>query len=104
MAPEVSTCSYLTVDELAEKMILSSKMKLAEAKAQLPDRPVYLVGWGTGSIIAATVSLTEQVAGVICLGFPIFGTAGRHGEGSDPLLQIKHPVLFVIGDRATNCT
>jgi regulatory NSL complex subunit 3 len=57
---------------------------------------------GAGAIVAATVSLTERVAGVICLGFPLYGTFGRRGESNDPLLQVKHPILFIIGGRAAN--
>jgi len=92
----------LSVDLFAEQMIIESKAELNRIKSVSPGRPIYLIGWGPGAIVAATVSLTEKVAGVVCLGFPLYGTFGRRGEPGDPLLQIKHPVLFIIGGRAAN--
>jgi len=92
----------LSVPKYAEKMISTTKQKLKEVRQIWPDKPVYLIGWGPGAIVACTVSLTECVSGVIALGFPLLGIAGRRGEPNDPLFRMRVPTLFVIGGKANN--
>ncbi|CAG7819388.1 unnamed protein product [Allacma fusca] len=97
-----STANKLNVNLYAEMMLVCSKQKLVEVFETSPDKPIYLVGWGSGAIVAATLSLTENVTGVICLGFPLHGTYGTRADVDDCLNDLKHPTLFVIGDRANN--
>nr|XP_027213090.1 KAT8 regulatory NSL complex subunit 3-like [Penaeus vannamei] len=48
------------------------------------------------------VSMLEMVTANICLGFPVTGATGKRGEADDPLLDIRTPTLFIIGEKASN--
>jgi hypothetical protein len=92
----------ITVARYARRMLSAAKDKILEIRLNNPDRPLYLIGWGTGSIVAATVSVTHPVDGVIALAFPLLGLSGPRGSHDleDPILDMKNPTLFVIGGRA----
>ncbi|CAA2977057.1 Hypothetical predicted protein [Olea europaea subsp. europaea] len=69
-------------------------------------RPLLLVGFNQGSLIAAHCALDHpgQVAAIICLGFPLTALNGFRGDLDDPLLDLDIPVLFVVGQMATTTT
>lgn len=92
----------VSVEEYTEKMLCCTKAKVAEVITGLCDKPVYLMGWGNGSVVAAMVSLEMSVSGVICLGFPMYALTGTRLDVEDPLHGLRQPTMFVIGDRATN--
>ncbi|ROT76016.1 putative KAT8 regulatory NSL complex subunit 3 [Penaeus vannamei] len=46
--------------------------------------------------------MLEMVTANICLGFPVTGATGKRGEADDPLLDIRTPTLFIIGEKASN--
>lgn len=86
-----------------EKLFCLAKERIKEVRHCFPDRPLYLVGWGSGSILAARLSVTTgPVDGVVALGFPLHSLK----ETQDDVLKIfggiKHPILFVIGGLASN--
>lgn len=45
--------------------------------------------------------MVEQVNAVVCLGFPFHTLEGKRGEPNDSILEIKSPVIFIVGDNAT---
>jgi hypothetical protein len=108
------------------KMIMTTAGKIRDIKRGHPDRPIILVGWGVAAAINCTIAAMEQVlsnqgsdmispapaapssnSGVggikacVCLGFPLNTLDGIRGEPDDPLLDLRTPTLFVIGENST---
>lgn len=80
------------------------KNKVAEVRNHYPSRPIVLLGWTIGALIACHIALEEPVAAVICLGFPLTGVNGSRGDLEDPLLDSKVPTLFMVGQNASLCS
>jgi predicted alpha/beta-hydrolase family hydrolase len=76
-----------------------------EALAELRRRthgPLFLIGKSMGGRMGCHVAIEEQVAGVICLGYPL--KSGATGVLRDKvLLELRTPVLFVQGSRDPLC-
>ncbi|XP_042873159.1 KAT8 regulatory NSL complex subunit 3-like isoform X2 [Penaeus japonicus] len=87
-----------------EQILSEVRARVVECKNQYPNSPIVLLGWGIGAVIACHVSMLEMVTANICLGFPVTGATGKRGEADDPLLDIRTPTLFVIGEKASNVT
>ncbi|XP_035216576.1 KAT8 regulatory NSL complex subunit 3-like [Stegodyphus dumicola] len=94
----------MTIEDCIDEIVISVRNKVAEMKNQYPDRPIILLGWTVGALIACHVALHESVSSVICLGFPLTGVNGSRGDLDDPLLDSKVPTLFVVGQNATMCS
>ncbi|XP_033757078.1 KAT8 regulatory NSL complex subunit 3-like isoform X2 [Pecten maximus] len=98
----VSGGSGVGIAQCLEHMIGAVRTKVLELKGHFQHRPIVLLGWNIGALIACHVALLEAVSAVVCLGFPLTGTNGSRGDIEDALLDSRTPSLFVIGQHSNN--
>ena len=82
-------------------LIAAHREALAGVRARAAG-PLFLIGKSMGGRVGCHVALEEQVAGVICLGYPL--QSGASGAMRDEvLLALRVPILFVQGSRDSLC-
>ncbi|MGZ5024209.1 MAG: alpha/beta hydrolase family protein [Chthoniobacterales bacterium] len=83
-------------------LIAAHHAALAEAR-ESHDGPVILIGKSMGGRIGCHVSLGDNVAALICLGYPLCGGGDPKKLRDKILREITAPILFVQGTRDHLC-
>ena len=84
------------------RLVATHREALAEARHS-HSGPVILIGKSMGGRIGCHVALEEDVAGVVCLGYPLCGAGDRTKLRDKVLRSLATPILFVQGTRDSLC-
>ena len=86
------------------KLIEAHREQLRAAKKRFRKRTrVILAGKSMGSRVGCHLSLEEDVAGVVCLGYPLQGISKTAALRDEVLRAMHTPLLFVQGTRDRLC-
>lgn len=86
---------------VTEQMIIITRAKIQEIRAEVPTRQIILVGFNAGAALALQVALVETVNSVVCVGFAYNTANGIRGTPDDRILDLKTPVLFALGQNSS---
>ena len=84
------------------KLIAAHREALTRAR-QLHGDPIVLIGKSMGGRVGCHLALEEDVAAVICLGYPLCGGGDRTKLRAEVLHRLTTPILFVQGTRDRLC-
>ena len=78
------------------QLIAAHRSALAEMREK-SSGPIFLIGKSMGGRIGCHVALQEEVAGLICLGYPLCGGGDRTKLRDKVLRELQTPILFIQG-------
>lgn len=84
------------------QLIAAHRSALAEIRKK-SSGPIFLIGKSMGGRIGCHVALEEEVAGLICLGYPLCGGGDRTKLRDKVLRELQTPILFIQGTRDPLC-
>jgi predicted alpha/beta-hydrolase family hydrolase len=84
------------------KLIARHRAVLLQVRANTPNR-IVLIGKSMGGRVGCHVALEEEVAAVVCFGFPLCAGGDRTKLRDQVLRELRRPVLFVQGTRDPLC-
>jgi predicted alpha/beta-hydrolase family hydrolase len=84
------------------KLIAAHKAALKSLREK-HDGPIVLVGKSMGGRVGCHVALSEPVAAVVCLGYPLCAAGDRSKLRDQVLLDLRTPAMFVQGTRDSLC-
>ncbi|XP_017480243.1 PREDICTED: KAT8 regulatory NSL complex subunit 3 isoform X1 [Rhagoletis zephyria] len=96
----VSHIARQPLEQVAEQIASLTRVKIQELRNENPQRSIILIGFNAGSALALQVAMSENVACVVCMGFAYNTFNGVRGTPDDRILDIKIPILFVIGQNS----
>lgn len=91
----------MTMMVCIDQLIQATRTKIQDVRSDCPGRPIILVGFNTGAALACQIAPMEHVNAVVCIGFPFATVEGKRGTPDDMLMDIRCPVMFIIGQNAT---
>jgi uncharacterized protein len=83
-------------------LVAAHRQALMEAR-KTHDGPVVLIGKSMGGRVGCHLALEEEVAAVVCLGYPLCGGGNPEKMRAEVLLKLTTPILFVQGTRDSLC-
>ena len=84
------------------QLIAAHRTALAEIRKK-SSGPIFVIGKSMGGRIGCHVALQEEVAGLICLGYPLCGGGDRTKLRDKVLRELQTPILFIQGTRDLLC-
>jgi uncharacterized protein len=84
------------------KLIAAHREALEQAR-QIHSGSAFLIGKSMGGRVGCHLALKEEVAGVICLGYPLCGGGDPTRLRDQVLRELATPILFVQGTRDSFC-
>uniref|UniRef100_T1PBB4 Alpha/beta hydrolase n=1 Tax=Musca domestica TaxID=7370 RepID=T1PBB4_MUSDO len=88
------------LEQVAEQIVSLTRVKILELRSENPQRSIILIGFNAGASLALQVGMSENVACIVCMGFAYNTYNGVRGTPDDRILDIKVPILFVIGQNS----
>jgi predicted alpha/beta-hydrolase family hydrolase len=84
------------------QLIAAHRSALVELRER-SSGPIFLIGKSMGGRIGCHVALEEEVAGLICLGYPLCGGGDRTKLRDKVLRELQTSILFIQGTRDPLC-
>src|SRR5438046_10250496 len=85
------------------QLIAAHRSALAEIRKK-SSGPIFLIGKSMGGRIGCNVALQEEVAGLICLGYPLCGGGDRTKLRDKVLREVPTTIIFIQGMHDALCT